>query len=172
MGTPTLVSVEEYLRTSYETDCDYVDGEVQERHVGERDHSWTQMHILMHFGMRAQEWGIYVYPEQRVQVRPTRFRIPDVCVLVGEDIKEPIFRRPPFLCIEILSSEDRMSRMLERVEDYLQFGVGYVWVIDPATSKAFSYSRTGVQDATDGVLRTDNPCLELPVADLFSGLRG
>jgi hypothetical protein len=32
------VTVAEYLRTVYEPDCDYVDGRVEERNVGEFDH--------------------------------------------------------------------------------------------------------------------------------------
>ena len=35
---PTLISVEEYLSTSYHPDCDYVDGELEERNVGEYSH--------------------------------------------------------------------------------------------------------------------------------------
>jgi Uma2 family endonuclease len=42
---------------------------------------------------------------------------------------EPVLTTPPFLCIEIVSSEDRMSRVLELVKDYLAFGVNHVWVI-------------------------------------------
>ncbi len=41
----TLISVEEYLKTSYSPDCDYVDGVVEERNLGERDHSWIQAQI-------------------------------------------------------------------------------------------------------------------------------
>ena len=33
MSTRTLISVEEYLRSSYEPDCDFVDGEIEERNV-------------------------------------------------------------------------------------------------------------------------------------------
>jgi len=39
MPSRTLVSVDEYLHTSYDPDCDYVDGAIVERNVGERDHS-------------------------------------------------------------------------------------------------------------------------------------
>ncbi len=35
MATGALVSVDEYLRTSYRPDCDYVDGILVERNVGE-----------------------------------------------------------------------------------------------------------------------------------------
>jgi hypothetical protein len=41
-STESLVSVEEYLKTSYSPDCDYVDGVVEERNFGERDHAWIQ----------------------------------------------------------------------------------------------------------------------------------
>ena len=69
----------------------------------------------------------------RVQVSSTRFRIPDICVLVGDFPTEQIFRTPPFLAIEVLSKKDRKRDVLEKVEDYLRFGVPYVWVINPRT---------------------------------------
>ena len=34
--------------------------------------------------MRRKKWGINVVVEQRVQVSPKRFRIPDVCVVLGD----------------------------------------------------------------------------------------
>src|SRR5437763_10588642 len=107
MASRTLISVEEYLRTSYRPDCDYVDGEVVERNVGEFDHNRTQLKLGGYFLQREQIWEIQVVPEQRVQVRPDRFRIPDVCVVLGR-ATEQIFTKPPFLCIEVLSPEDRM----------------------------------------------------------------
>jgi len=69
-----------------------------------------------------------------VQVSQTRFRVPDVCVALGEAPGQ-IFRVPPFLCIEILSPEDRVSRVNERMADYLNFGVPYVWLLDPKPEK-------------------------------------
>ena len=39
MATGTLASVNEYLSTSYHPDCEYIDGVILERNVGERDHS-------------------------------------------------------------------------------------------------------------------------------------
>src|SRR5689334_10080658 len=113
-----LISVEEYLATSFRPDCDYVDGHVEERNLGEFDHSRLQTALAIYFGSRQKQLGITVVVEQRVQVKPTRFRIPDVCVVLGET-KEQIFRTPPFLCIEILSKDDRLNQMQIRVDDYL-----------------------------------------------------
>jgi hypothetical protein len=71
------VSIEEYLNTSYRPDCDYVDGEVRERNVGEWDHSRMQSRLLVYLSVHEEEWGIAAVVEQRVQVRPDRYRVPD-----------------------------------------------------------------------------------------------
>src|SRR5215472_18223250 len=123
MPTKALVSLEEYLHTSYRPDCDYVDGRVVERNFGELDHSDLQTEIATFFRNRRKRWPVHAFVEQRVQVSPTRFRIPDVCVTVGAKPTEPIFRTPPFLCIEVLSRDDRRGPLLERIDDYLRFGV-------------------------------------------------
>ena len=165
METGTLVSINEYLSTSYDPDCDYIDGVIEERNLGENDHANLQTAIAIYFGSRRKEWGIYVVVEQRVQVSPTRFRVPDVCVVVGGRPKEQIFRTPPFICIEILSPEDRLSRMRARVDDYLSFGVPYVFLLDPATCKAYRWTAQGMHEVSE--LRTEAPEIVVPVAALF-----
>jgi len=168
MASRTLISVEEYLRTSYRPDCDYVDGEVLERNVGELDHSTLQKKIILYLGIREIELGIQVFPEQRIQVSKTRFRIPDVCVTLGVPT-EQILTKPPFICIEILSPEDRWPRIQQRIDDYLAMGVPYVWVLDPSTKTAYSATpleRT--QQVTGGILKTLHPSVELPLSEIFS----
>jgi Uma2 family endonuclease len=167
MESRTLVSEQEYLSTAYSPDCDYVDGEVQERNLGERDHSRTQKKLILYMGNREARWGAEVFPEQRVQVSPTRYRVPDVCVVLGET-DDKIFRKPPFLCIEVLSPEDRMSRVRDRVEDYLKMGVPHVWVLDPEAHAAYSITPAeGWREVKDGILRTQNPVFEVPLAEIF-----
>jgi len=164
----TLISVEKYLATSYRPDCDYVDGRIEERNVGEWDHSRLQAAITAYFYAREKRWGIAVAPELRVQVKPSRFRIPDVCIVLGRP-GEQVLTKPPFLCIEILSPEDRMSRVEQRIDDYLAMGVPYVWVLDPSTKRAFAAtSVTGLREVKDASLCTENPVLELPLAEIFS----
>lgn len=168
MATGTLISVAEYLATSYRPDCDYVDGRTEERNLGEFDHSRLQTALAIYFGTRQKEWGITVVVEQRVQVKSTRFRIPDVCVVLGEPDGQ-IFRRPPFLCIEILSRDDRMSQMQERIDDYLAMGVRYVWVLDPASRRAYvATAESGLHEFKGPVLRTENPSLDLPFDSVFT----
>src|SRR5580693_8603432 len=133
MSTSTLVPLAEYLNTSYRPDCDYLEGELLERNVGEWDHARLQMLLSNYLFIREMKLGILVVPEQRVQVKARRFRVPDIAVLAGPRPAGGIITEPPFLCVEILSPRDRVVEMQERIADYLNFGVRYVWLIDPRT---------------------------------------
>ena len=170
MATATLVSVEEYLSTSYSPDREYVDGVVLERNLGELDHSETQGELVTYLRNRRKQLGVWAFPEQRVQVKPTRFRVPDICVVAGPKPKEPILTRPPFLCIEILSKDDRAVDLQEKIDDYLAFGVAYVWVINPLARRAWVYTSEGSNEAKNGVLRTENPEIMVPLSDIFANL--
>jgi Uma2 family endonuclease len=137
MATSALIPLSEYLRTSYRPDCDWIDGEVKERNVGEGQHASVQKFLIRFLGDREEEFGFKVWPEQRVQTSETHFRVPDVCVCDGSAPFERIVRVPPVLCIEILSWEDRMADMQDRVSDYLGMGVKTVWLIDPRRRNGF-----------------------------------
>ena len=165
---PAMIPVEEYLRTVYEPDCDYVDGVLVERNVGEKDHGKWQFEVAVYLRERRKQWKIFVAVETRVQISPTRFRVPDICVFAGPEPEEQIFTQPPFLCIEILSPEDRMSRMQVKIDDYLAFGVQYVWVIDPQIRKAWVYTSESMHEVRDGVLRTERPDISVPLTALFN----
>jgi Uma2 family endonuclease len=164
-----MISVEEYLASSYEPDCDYVDGEVVERNVGETEHSWLQTALSSYLFVRRNEWNITPLVEQRVQIDPTRFRIPDVCVVLGPKPAERVLTKPPFLCVEILSPEDLWTRIEQRLTDYLEMGLPYAWVLDPQTKQAYIATATdGLREVKDGVLRTANPALEVPLTGIFA----
>lgn len=166
MSTRTVVTLNEYLTTSYRPDCEYLDGELLERNVGEWDHSRLQTLLSRYLSMREKQWGILVVVEQRVQVKATRFRVPDISVLDGPPPDGGIIVDPPFLCVEILSPSDRMNEMQERIDDYLNFGVRYVWLLHPRTRRAFVYTLESVQEVKDGMLRTDGPDIYVPLAEL------
>ena len=166
-STTTLVPIAEYLSTSYRPDRDYVDGQVLERNLGERDHSELQGEILTYLNVRRRKLGIRAYPEQRVQVSPTRFRIPDICVVAGQAPAELILTSPPFLCIEVLSKDDRAGDTQERIDDFLAMGVRYVWVVNPRTRRGYVHTTEGSHEAKDGVLRTADPEITLPLPEIF-----
>jgi Uma2 family endonuclease len=165
MAVGTLVSVDEYLHTSYRPDCDYVDGEVRERNLGAKDHGRMQREILFYLVGRYPELRERLNPEQRVQVKAARFRVPDICVLAEDAPEEQIVTVPPILCIEILSPEDRMSRYLDRVNDYFEMGVPACWIIDPAARRGWVATPGLLAEATGGILRTGD--LEMPLTEVL-----
>jgi Uma2 family endonuclease len=167
MSTATLVSLEEYLTTTYRPDCDYVDGVLVERNVGQKDHGKLQFQVLTWFWNRRAPLGLTVFPEQRIKVSARRFRIPDVCVVTLPEPDEQIFTQPPYICIEILSPEDTFPKLQERFDDYLAMGVPNVWVLDPASRRGWRATREGHLEALDGVLKTSDGRVEMPIADLF-----
>ncbi len=165
MATATLVSVEEYLATSFlDGDREYLEGQILERNMGEVQHSDLQTGFAVFFRMHYPEFWAGV--EVRVQVKARRFRVPDICLVVGGKPKGRIVTDPPFLVVEVLSPEDRMVEMQERIDDYLSFGVKYVWVVDPSTRRGYVHTSEGSREAKDGVLRTDNPRIEVPLAEV------
>jgi Uma2 family endonuclease len=166
-AAPNWVPVEEYLHTLYRPDCDYVDGVLVERNVGEIDHQMAQQELVFFLRERRKLWGIFPVQELRVQVSPTRYRVPDVLVVLGGRPDEQVLTNPPFLCVEILSPEDRVSRMWDRIGDYLRFGVRYVWVIDPYRQKAWIHTADETREVCDGLLRTEDPELIVPLAEVL-----
>ena len=81
---------------------------------------------------------------------------------------EQIFTRPPYICIEVLSPDDRLQSMADRFEDYLAMGVPNVRALDPETRRAWQVTGAGVRPVVDSVLRTTDLRVELPVDDLFT----
>ena len=169
MNAPHLVSVEEYLATSYRPDCDYVEGFVEERNLGEHDHSLLQALLAALLVPWGRANGYKCLTGQRVQVRPDRYRIPDVCVIPADD-RSRVTRRPPRLCIEILSPEDTHSRLVTRLDDYLAMGVPECWVVDPKVRRGYTYTATGLLVAQDGILRLQDTTLEVNLNEMFAEL--
>jgi Uma2 family endonuclease len=166
MVTTVLIPVSEYLATSYRPDCDYVDGEVLERNLGEIEHSWLQQRLIRRFAEYEVSLKLFAFPEQRVQVKRTRFRVPDITVTRGIP-EDRVFTHPPFLCIEILSPEDSMTSMQERIDDYVTFGVENIWILDPIRKKAFWADANGTYPSRTGVLHTKDSQLNVDLAPLW-----
>jgi Uma2 family endonuclease len=133
MGMPVLVSVEEYLATSYpDGDREYLDGVVVERKLGTPSHSALQGILVAHLMTHARQFHVAVRPECRTRVREARYRVPDVLVM-----QKP-FRRTgrvvldaPLLIVEVLSPDDRHKDVLHRFQEYEKLGVRYIVQMDP-----------------------------------------
>jgi len=166
MRTAALVSEEEYLATVYEPDCEYEDGALIERNVGEQDHSWLQGALTAFFFRRRKLWKIEVFPEQRRRIRKEKYMVPDVCVIHQPRPAEKIFSSPPLIWIEILSPKDRPIRVNQKVRELLEFGVPNIWVIDPETLESEIHTPAGSRKVEDRVLRVDSTPIEVPLRGL------
>ena len=161
-----MITLEEYLRASLRPDCDFVDGEILERNVGNRRHSYAQGKIVSWFNLRKQALRLQALPELRVQVGPGRIRIPDVVVCEMPIPEEEVFTTPPYLCVEVMSPDDTISAMQDRLDDYLQFGVPNICVIDPWKHRGWYITVDGWANAL-GVMRTRDGKVEMPLAGVL-----
>jgi Uma2 family endonuclease len=130
MATTTLLSLEEYLNTSYHPDVEYIDGELKERNVGSYEHSRLQSLITMWFGQNEKGWNVQCVTEQRTRTSQTNILIPDVALL-PRGAQPRVIADPPLLAVEILSPEDRYSDLTTKIRKYLDWGVKAVWIVDP-----------------------------------------
>lgn len=166
MAAGTQLSVKEYLATTFRPDCDYVDGVVEERNVGEFDHAWLQGKFVHLFMSATRETGLLALIALRMHLKPTTVRIPDVCVISGKP-NEQVLTHPPLLCIEILSKDDTISKMNERIRDYLEFGVPAVWVVDPREKRIWIYRGSGLEEAAGNAVTVDGTNVTIPFSAIF-----
>jgi Uma2 family endonuclease len=162
MTTAQLVSVEEYLHTSFEYDAEYVEGKIVHRSLPQKPHSAMQgkLHLALHEEGRSRGYKVWLELRIRTSRDPARFRIPDLCMTLGEP-DEDVFTSPPFLCVEILSPEDSALELRMKVDEYLAFGVPYVWVIDPVSKSGEIYSADQIEKITNGQLTADQIRVDL-----------
>ncbi len=140
-ASTSLVTVEDYLRMSVDPDCEYVAGVLEVRAVGEYDHSTWQTILAAFFSSKGLEWGIKARTGLRVQVASDSYRVPDVTLLSREAPREQIITHPPQAVFEILSPEDTMTRMLEKLADYEHMGIAVIWIIEPKKRLYYRYSQ-------------------------------
>lgn len=140
----TRVPVEVYLKSSYEPDAEYVDGVIEERSMGEYDHSSWQHAVELWFAQHAREWEIRVRPELRVQVGARSFRVPDVTILDRSLPVEQVITYPPIAVFEVLSPEDTVSRMMAKLDEYEKMGIRTILILDPQ-GKHLRYREGGLE---------------------------
>lgn len=162
----TPVTVEEYLATSYEPECEYVDGELIPKARGTNDHAELQSRLTYLLYRYREAKVCRVATEQSLRLRERVVLIPDVCLLKYGHGERGIVTEPPLLCIEVLSPSDRFSYTVNKCDEYLRWGVPACWIFDPEEKKAWAYDALGLHPvAPDGVLQSGN--FELALTELW-----
>lgn len=138
MGAKTALSVEQYLRTSFpDQDKEYRDGEVVERSLPAFLHGKTQLDLGSFFAALRKQFPLHACVETCMKIRPNLYLIPDVAVFYPQTPAEvPDF--PPLVAIEILSPDDRLTAVREKLEEYRAWGVPHVWLVDPYSKRMYT----------------------------------
>ena len=119
-------------------DKEYRDGELVERSLPTYSHSKTQFLLLMFFGALSKANPLHPCPELRLKLRTGLYLIPDVAVFHGAKPAE-VPEDPPLVAIEILSPEDRLGAVAEKLDEYRAWGVTHTWVVDPVAKRFCDY---------------------------------
>jgi Uma2 family endonuclease len=166
VATKTQITAEQYLRMTFEHDAEFVHGEIVERPMPNSIHGRLEFFISVAFGRLIQTHRLYPCLEVRMKLAPDVYRIPDFAVF-SEPLK-PVPDTPPLIVIEILSKDDRYSDVMQKLEEYLTWGVANIWVVDPMTKRFSAYTHLGLQNVSSFSL-PDYP-FQLTPSDLFSDL--
>jgi Uma2 family endonuclease len=107
-------------------------------------------------------------PELTVRLRDAEWLVSDVVITRRDRLERPYPTKPVHVCIEILSPEDRFSKIITKLEDYFAWGVPFCWIIDPVKQRAWTVEPDGKPNevAAGGSLRADE--IEIKLADVFS----
>lgn len=127
----TRISEQDYLKADFEVEPDFVDGVIEERNVGEYNHSTWQEILQAWFRAHHSEWRLRARPEWRTRTSPTRYRVPDIAVTSMDLPVEQVLTTPPVAIFDILSPEDTLRRTVLKLQDYERMGVRNILVIDP-----------------------------------------
>jgi Uma2 family endonuclease len=168
--TERFWTVEEYLRTNWSPDRELVDGRIEERNLGEKDHSVIQRYLTFLFMLKRTEWGVEVFPELRTQTKVSNFRVPDVLVVRAEDRFTRYITQPPLIAVELLSSEDTLVAMEEKSAEYRLFGVENIWLIDTDPRIAYRYAETRFEEIRTGELTVPGTPIRVGLSEMFAEL--
>jgi Uma2 family endonuclease len=93
-----------------------------------------------------KHYPVHGRPELRVRVAERRYRVIDLAVYSGEPPLELVPSSPPLIAIEILSPDDRMAEMLEKLREYRRWGVTHVWLVDPEARILYTFTEDALQE--------------------------
>jgi Uma2 family endonuclease len=174
-----LITGEELLRRPDLNPCELVDGRVVPTMPTGDEHGDVEAELLTRLRVYSKETqrGRAVGGEVGIYIRrnPDTVRAADVIFISKERDLRPrakgYFEIVPELAVEVLSPDDRMSRLREKLRDYFSAGVQVVWVVDPALRRVLVHrSLTDVTVLNDREILTDEellPGFSVAVAELF-----
>jgi Uma2 family endonuclease len=98
----------------------------------------TELHSILQFVLAVilKELGFKARPELTLAIEESWEPTPDVCGLLGAT-EDPYPTRAIAVAIEILSPDDRFTRVIQKCRRYAQWGVQDILVFDPIGREAW-----------------------------------
>lgn len=136
--TITALTLEQFLALPEKKPaCEFADGEVMQKAMPDLTHAMIQGLLLFVFRLYLRDRpGGYTGSELRCIFGPPgreRAYVPDVVFIRAGRLRMLVgpFRAAPDLAIEVLSPDDRKSRVKAKVRFHLENGVTIVWLVNP-----------------------------------------
>lgn len=148
MGVNAAISVDEYLHTSFPgLDREYWDGELMERSLPDYLHGKVQALLCAFFGALGRRRKLHPCVETRMKLGPNRFLIPDVAVFYPAE-PERVPETPPLIVVEVLSLDDKLAAVRDKLEQYRDWGVPNIWLADPHSKRFYRYEKGLIETAS------------------------
>jgi Uma2 family endonuclease len=163
-----LVSVEEYLATHYEPNCEYEDGVVYPKPMPTFDHAAIIAHLI--YLIRSGYPNLIALPELTVRIRENKWLVPDLVIQPAVNREKPYPTEPLPLCVEVAFPGQGVGALLAKCEQYHRRGVPTTWVIDPASRRAWVYHRNSAPNEVPPHGNLEAEGISIPLPAILAGL--
>ena len=149
-------SVEQYLALTAQTNrlLEYTDGVIEVLPMPTDKHQSISLFLLLCFlAFVRPRGGVAFYAPLRLEIRPGKFREPDLLILLRSDDprRQNDYWRGADLVVEIVSPDNPARDLEEKPRDYAEAGIPEYWIVNPLdetvtvlTLSAGSYAEYGV----------------------------
>jgi Uma2 family endonuclease len=151
-----LWSEEQYLRLSQQTTrlIEFTDGVIEVLPMPTRKHQAISRFLFLLLVASVQpRGGTVFYAPLRVQIRPGKFREPDLLMLrdVHDSRNQNEFWLGADLVVEIVSPDNPARDFQVKRGDYAEAGISEYWIVDPVNSTVTVLELNGAEYAEHGV---------------------
>jgi Uma2 family endonuclease len=129
-------SVEQYLALTAQTNrlLEYTDGVIEVLPMPTDKHQSISLFLLLCFlAFVRPRGGVAFYAPLRLEIRPGKFREPDLLILTRSDDprRQNDYWRGADLVVEIVSPDNPARDLEEKPRDYAEAGIPEYWIVNP-----------------------------------------
>lgn len=141
---------------------------------GEHGEVVTEFTLFIGGHVKANKLGRVTAAETGYRLAPKTVVAPDIGFIAAARAPARLPKKyiplAPDLAVEVVSPSDTYSRVMKKVNLFLQFGTRTVWVVDPDEKTVAVHTAAGVRTLTvNDILDGGDvlPGFKLPVKDIF-----